>query len=592
MSPKRLQTTSRSQSRNPSSRKRNGFRSRSRERNEKRRSASRDRKRERKKSSSRIAPDRRDSGREIRRERSTSRRDLNSEKSNLKREIKGERIDSKRNINREKSFSKRENSGSRREFKGERSISSKREVKRERSMSRREIKRERSRSRDLKGNNYLRDEPIRKMAGGGDDRSRQRNGSGGRVSRIRRSGSRDYESQKKTVKRRSISPKVTKSNSIQEKLMRLAQKSPDINLKQSNPPARRDMRRSRSQSNNNIKNANKVPLVNRGRPDTRDSSQPRGTVMRGEKSRGSRKRSRSNSRTMSIQEKLLMLSQNQAQPATKENFSTRNRSPSKDPNKNANKVPLARKDRNQGTRNNRSISRSNKKPRSIRSRTRSRSKNRITRPQDFQSRSPARRGRSPLVKKKETKDLSKINNRLLNLAHDQYGGAENSSRDQSEDDKLESKEKHKKDKKKKKEKKKKKSSSSESDDSGDSSSHKKKKKKKGKKKKGKRAVDELNASIAEIEEKTKSVSGRDEKEDRDRRVPMTKEMWEKQQSVVRREFDSDTGRVRLVKGGGEILEECVSKDRQREINRQATVGDGQAFQRDIKSRLGVKARLY
>merc|ERR1712129_325279 len=114
-----------------------------------------------------------------------------------------------------------------------------------------------------------------------------------------------------------------------------------------------------------------------------------------------------------------------------------------------NKVPLARKDRNQGTRNNRSISRSNKKPRSIRSRTKSRSEKRITRPQDFQSRSPARRGRSPLVKKKETKDLSKINNRLLNLAHDQYGGAENSSRDQSEDDKLESKEKHKKDKKEK-----------------------------------------------------------------------------------------------------------------------------------------------
>ena len=71
-----------------------------------------------------------------------------------------------------------------------------------------------------------------------------------------------------------------------------------------------------------------------------------------------------------------------------------------------------------------------------------------------------------------------------------------------------------------------------------------------------------------------------------------KEMWEKKQSVVRREFDSDTGRVRLVKGGGEILEECVSKERQREINRQATVGDGAAFQRDIKSRLGVKARLY
>ena len=38
-----------------------------------------------------------------------------------------------------------------------------------------------------------------------------------------------------------------------------------------------------------------------------------------------------------------------------------------------------------------------------------------------------------------------------------------------------------------------------------------------------------------------------EQEDSKRRAPMTKEEWEKQQSVVRREFDEDTGRVRLVK---------------------------------------------
>ena len=31
------------------------------------------------------------------------------------------------------------------------------------------------------------------------------------------------------------------------------------------------------------------------------------------------------------------------------------------------------------------------------------------------------------------------------------------------------------------------------------------------------------------------------------------------QSVVRREFDEDTGRVRLIKGDGEVLEECVSR---------------------------------
>ena len=48
----------------------------------------------------------------------------------------------------------------------------------------------------------------------------------------------------------------------------------------------------------------------------------------------------------------------------------------------------------------------------------------------------------------------------------------------------------------------------------------------------------------------------------------------------------------FVQGTGEILEECVSKERQREINRQATQADGDSFQRGVKSRLGVKARLY
>ena len=28
---------------------------------------------------------------------------------------------------------------------------------------------------------------------------------------------------------------------------------------------------------------------------------------------------------------------------------------------------------------------------------------------------------------------------------------------------------------------------------------------------------------------------------------------------MRREFDEDTGRVRLIKGDGEVLEECVSR---------------------------------
>lgn len=62
-------------------------------------------------------------------------------------------------------------------------------------------------------------------------------------------------------------------------------------------------------------------------------------------------------------------------------------------------------------------------------------------------------------------------------------------------------------------------------------------------------------------------------------VPMTKEEYEKQQSILRRVFDPDTGRNRLIKGDGEVIEEIVSYSRQKEINKQATKGDASSFQR-------------
>merc|ERR1712242_239539 len=145
---------------------------------------------------------------------------------------------------------------------------------------------------------------------------------------------------------------------------------------------------------------------------------------------------------------------------------------------------------------------------------------------------------------------------------------------------------------KKKKKKKKYSSSSESESSdseeesdSDSSSSTPKKKKK---KKGTKSVEDL--SISELEEAAKARN-KQLAEERKRKAPMTKEEWEKQQSVIRREFDEDTGRVRLVKGTGEILEEIVSRDRQKEINKQATLADGDSFSRDVKSRLGARSRL-
>ncbi|XP_063627679.1 ADP-ribosylation factor-like protein 6-interacting protein 4 [Cydia splendana] len=67
-------------------------------------------------------------------------------------------------------------------------------------------------------------------------------------------------------------------------------------------------------------------------------------------------------------------------------------------------------------------------------------------------------------------------------------------------------------------------------------------------------------------------------------APMTKEEWEQKQSVVRRVLDEDSGRYRLIKGDGEVLEEIVSRDRHRQINRQATQADGAYFQANTVDR--------
>lgn len=67
-------------------------------------------------------------------------------------------------------------------------------------------------------------------------------------------------------------------------------------------------------------------------------------------------------------------------------------------------------------------------------------------------------------------------------------------------------------------------------------------------------------------------------------MPMTREEWEKQESVMRRVYDQDTGRHRLIKGSGEVMEECVSRDRHRAINKAATQVDGEVFQTTVKSR--------
>lgn len=120
-----------------------------------------------------------------------------------------------------------------------------------------------------------------------------------------------------------------------------------------------------------------------------------------------------------------------------------------------------------------------------------------------------------------------------------------------------------------------------------SKKHKKSKRKKKRKKLG--HTNEKNCNFVETEtfphqsalnKIQQPIISEDCTEKKTKRVmaPMTKEEYEKQQSVVRRVFDPDTGRNRLVRGEGEIIEEVVSRQRHQEINRQATQGDGLSFQ--------------
>jgi hypothetical protein len=66
-------------------------------------------------------------------------------------------------------------------------------------------------------------------------------------------------------------------------------------------------------------------------------------------------------------------------------------------------------------------------------------------------------------------------------------------------------------------------------------------------------------------------------------VPMSREQYEAQQAVVREVYDEETGRMRLVRGTGEIIERIVSRSDHERINQQATRGDGSSYARHIFS---------
>lgn len=68
-----------------------------------------------------------------------------------------------------------------------------------------------------------------------------------------------------------------------------------------------------------------------------------------------------------------------------------------------------------------------------------------------------------------------------------------------------------------------------------------------------------------------------------RMVPMSKEQYDKEQSKIREVFDEESGRYRLVRGSGEIIERIVSRDDHQRINQTATRGDGLSFSKHVFS---------
>ena len=62
-------------------------------------------------------------------------------------------------------------------------------------------------------------------------------------------------------------------------------------------------------------------------------------------------------------------------------------------------------------------------------------------------------------------------------------------------------------------------------------------------------------------------------------IPMTRQEYEREQAQIRSVYDPESGRVRLVRGSGEIIESIVRRSEHTVINQIATQMDGQSFAR-------------
>jgi hypothetical protein len=64
-------------------------------------------------------------------------------------------------------------------------------------------------------------------------------------------------------------------------------------------------------------------------------------------------------------------------------------------------------------------------------------------------------------------------------------------------------------------------------------------------------------------------------------APMSQAEYEAQHQQIRAVFDPTTGRTRMTRGTGEIIESIVSRAQHQSINQMATRGDGDSFARQV-----------
>ena len=73
-------------------------------------------------------------------------------------------------------------------------------------------------------------------------------------------------------------------------------------------------------------------------------------------------------------------------------------------------------------------------------------------------------------------------------------------------------------------------------------------------------------------------------------VPMTRDEYEAQRSIIREVYDPESGRTRLVRGTGEIIERIVSREEHGRINRLATACDGRSFATSLAAKINARER--